>query len=1317
MTIRLRFAPSLRSFLAFLAVLLGATGAWAAPVPLFDRISAIAESSNWSEIEGLGEGDIHCFDLAEDGVVWIGVGDRVLRYDGVSFREYGEFSRAPSVLRGIGASREGEVYVLAHTELYRLQDGVWNLLAEMRPIGGRRFVEDGEGRLWFAGNGRVVSVRGDEVVKSEAIASRLLEVELDREGQLWALAEDGSVFRCARDAGAALVQERWDGPGAHRRAKEGMIEATRDGLVWVVDSVTRRPPRFYDPQRRTWTMCGIRDSGGDHENLSIVEHPNGDLLISGPQSISYQKAGRWGAVPTIEQRFSDPTTLMNVGEDGYLWCLQSGRMPSQNRLLRIDYTGERWSGLEGLNFQCDWGEGKRCFLSVSGELAIHHAQEDRWEVYAKEDGLIDTPVVAIVSQKGELWVAGAHDNTAAVSRFDGRDWRRETLPSLGRMISRFSARSLADGSLVFAYGHDRFHEKGEGGIVRFWPDAGGYRQERLQGLFYNRILSIQENAKGTLFYSKNRIFEYENGSSKRLQVPLKGGDSSIDEFHFQGDEQLWYCNWGQGVHFFDGEDWQVFTEKDGLSSNYVSNLLVLEEGIVYALTTKGLDRFEHGQWQAVAGPDLRGIRDGSSLRISSDGSIWVNQASRGWHFGHNSRTHPELGFRCWRFQPDRLAPETEVSFAFEPSKYSDSAYVSWAGVDPWAETSHRDLQFSYQIDGGEWSPYGLRKSMHLAALRPGEHIFRVKARDRDGNVDTSPAELAFSVYFPFWESRWFLALSVAVPLVMIGLLLLLLIQRLRHMAELEGLRTRFLMNISHELRSPLSLIMMPLEKWARGEENDERSKDLAMALRSSRRLNQLVDQLLDLHKARAQKYKLNPKNGDIVRYTRTVVADFENLAASREQSLRFFADAESYATRFDEDIYRKMLDNLVLNAIKHSPPNTEISVSLATAEIAGGEGVRLVVEDDGAGIKPSALKRIFEPFYNDSKPSSPRLRSFGIGLALVKELVDFCGATISVESPVKHSEGRGYGSRFAIEFPEMPRVEAANAAIKGEERVLEGACRAAAARPAESCKESGGRPLVLLVDDHDELRDYLAAELGKDFAILQARGSREGLAIARERLPDLIVSDVLMPEMDGVDFCDALKEDSLTSHIPIILQTSLASEESEAAGFEAGAIDYVSKPISVSLLRKRIASHLEARKRYAAHLRNQLLEPASEQVVDPNADAGHAENDADLKFVKRMQAILAERWNQVDFNTDQLASELGMARSSLYSKCKAIANITPAELIKSYRLSKAKDLLKRGKSVTEVAGLVGYLETRSFYRAFKKRFHCTPSEFQKEARV
>ncbi len=237
-------------------------------------------------------------------------------------------------------------------------------------------------------------------------------------------------------------------------------------------------------------------------------------------------------------------------------------------------------------------------------------------------------------------------------------------------------------------------------------------------------------------------------------MPAEFRVSWIDDFHIQENGNLWFCNWGEGIRFFDGNNWHSFSENEGLSSNYVSNLLILDPGNAFALTARGLDRFHNGRWDKVnGGPEFNGIREGSTLKLSSDGFVWVSLAYRAWYFRQESRLSLTKHFKCLRFKTNDLAPKTFVAFENTGDKYSNSIYLTWSGRDPWAETPAKDLVFSHQIDQEEWSPFSLEKSKYISKLEPGNHTFKVKARDQDGNIDPNPAVLSISFLLRFGKAH------------------------------------------------------------------------------------------------------------------------------------------------------------------------------------------------------------------------------------------------------------------------------------------------------------------------------------------------------------------------------------------------------------------------------------------------------------------------------------------------------------------------------------------------------------------------------------
>ncbi|MEM9157638.1 MAG: hybrid sensor histidine kinase/response regulator transcription factor [Verrucomicrobiota bacterium] len=1279
---------------------------WAARNYTPEQEDLVNLSSQWKRIEGVDSGSIRCIDIAPDGAVWMGWPGQVARFDGISYEYFGGDGKLDDVQnRIIKVTKSGDVYLIGATKIFRKRGEDWQLIGETDSrTNAVRAIEAADGSLWYPTQNQLVGIQGSHVYQSPQIGVQLQDLAIDAEGAFWLVSSNGDITRCRYENETPIIDRTWSGQlNAHSRkyARYARLHAARDGKIWAVNSTPEDPPIYIEPGSEQWTAIDLKSTEGTHRNYSLLEPIPGTLLISGNSSLSKWENGVVRTYERADLNLSFQDSILLDGGNGFIWIWERNIS-----LFRVDYAGNRRKAYSGLIYQCDWGKGLNCFLSQEGEVVIQDMNTNRWTAYGTEDGVIDYPNSIICSKKGELWAAGTHGDSAAVSRFDGKTWERIPLPELGIRVSHQSALATDDGSLYFGSGHGVHFRPQIGGVLRFAPHQHGYRKEHIL-TDPKRVVGLHQNRQGKIIHAHRGLFALEEKGSHRIETPASLVFNWIDDFIINEDGRIWSANWGRGIVSFDTRESSSYTTENGLSSNYVSSLLRLSSGDILALTHAGIDRFDGQSWRPTGYPKAHAFREGSYLKESSRGTIWANFASRSWFFRNARQQDYIRSLRAVEYTPDRSPPETTVAIETIEDSYSNTIYAKFSGRDRWAETPDYQLQYSYRINDSEWSDFVDEKSIHLSGLSPGQHRFELKARDLEGNVDPSPARASFSIVVPFWQTRPFLYGVILLCIAVVVLAIALFAQRMKHVIEMDKARMRFLTNISHELRSPLALITWPLEKLAKHPKEKPDQSGLAMALRNAKRLNQLVEQLLDYRKAEAGEIIPNPKIGDLVQYLRLLISDFENLAHSHKQTVRMYCDETSYKTLFDEDILRKIIDNLIFNALKYSPDGANVSLSLKFGCIDdfGSDRARIIVEDNGIGIERDVQKHIFEPFYSGKKKLN-NARSYGVGLAFVKELVDTLGGEISVLSPLYKRNGETKGTRFTIELPNLARLEEmqsgdASANIQREAPIP---------FPSQAnAKEGDKNVVILLVDDHSELRSYVAKELADEYTIIQAENGKQALDLAIETIPDVILSDVVMPEMDGIRFCERLRAHKATSHIPVILQTSLASEENEHQGLDAGAVDYIQKPASLDVIKKRIHNHLENVRRYAEHLNAKLFAPQGESLNE--------ERNPEVEFVNQVRDILHEKWDRFEFNVETLAEDLGMSKSSLYRKFKAIAQTSPAEIIMNYRMDRAAEMLTQGHLVSEVSEKIGYSEASPFNRAFKIRFGCTPTEYRKKARA
>ena len=523
------------------------------------------------------------------------------------------------------------------------------------------------------------------------------------------------------------------------------------------------------------------------------------------------------------------------------------------------------------------------------------------------------------------------------------------------------------------------------------------------------------------------------------------------------------------------------------------------------------------------------------------------------------------------------------------------------------------------------------------------------------------------------------------------------------MRDLEDVKARFFANVSHEFRTPLTLISGPLDQAYDRMSGNARdggaisltARDYTIVRSSVDRLRKLVDQLLALSQLESGKVFLKLRKGGVVAFVRTQVLAFVSLAEQGNVSLDTCFPDEHRDAFYDADKLETIVVNLVANAIKYAPDRGRVSVKMALEEA----HITLEVTDNGPGIPPDQLDQIFERFY---RVDGTGVEGSGIGLALTKELVDVYGGMISVSSAV------GKGTTFRLRLPctldTLPQGVLADESARGP--VQRPVVPALDEPVAEETSPAGKEAVVLVVEDSAELRDFIASVLSPHYHVLEATDGEAGERMALEHLPDLIVSDVMMPKKDGFALCHALKHNPKTNHIPLILLTAKVDRQSTLSGLNQGADDYLSKPFDPKELLLRIRNLLEARERIWQHFQSLDL------TLLPDVDDRSVED----RFLQQVIGSIKDRLADDQLSVDQLSREVGYSRSQLTRKVKALTGKTPNKLISEMRLHEARRLLrKRAGSVSEIAYSVGFSNLSYFAKSFRNEFGTLPSEVLEES--
>ena len=617
-------------------------------------------------------------------------------------------------------------------------------------------------------------------------------------------------------------------------------------------------------------------------------------------------------------------------------------------------------------------------------------------------------------------------------------------------------------------------------------------------------------------------------------------------------------------------------------------------------------------------------------------------------------------------------------------------------------------QYMYKLEGfnNDWLtlPLGVH-NVTFTNLAPGKYVLRVKAINSDGYVGMKEATLGIVVNPPFWMSWW------AYLLYAIGLVVVLFVARYRmlkrerekfHLQQIENevakneeinnMKFRFFTNVSHELRTPLTLIISPLEGMLKETTDELQSTRLQLMYRNAQRLLHLVNQLLDFRKGEMSTHQLSLSEGDIISYVHSVCNSFLLMADKKHIQFSFFSGIDTFSMAFDADKVGKIVMNLLSNAFKFTPEGGRVTVMIE--HVAGTpDMLEIKIADTGIGISDVDKEHIFERFYQADHKGVEETTGNGIGLSLVRDFVTLH------EGEVKVFDNIGTGSVFVIQFP-VKHVET-QVQLPPEIGISIGE------EEDKEIKEETERkdfPLLLIVDDNEDFRIFMRYSLELQYRVKLAVNGNEAWEMMQEELPDLVISDVMMPQMDGNELCRLIKQDKRTAHIPVILLTARQNTEAKLEGLQTGADDYVTKPFNMTILVLRIRKLIELSRYH--RVTQGMIDPAPSEIVITSLDE---------KLIEKAIKYVEDNMSRTELSVEELSRELGMSRVHLYKKLLQITGKTPIEFIRVIRLKRAAQLLRESQlHVSEVAFEVGFNNPKYFSRYFKDEFGVLPSVYQEK---
>jgi signal transduction histidine kinase/ligand-binding sensor domain-containing protein/DNA-binding response OmpR family regulator len=852
----------------------------------------------------------------------------------------------------------------------------------------------------------------------------------------------------------------------------------------------------------------------------------------------------------------------------------------------------------------------------------------------------------------------------------------------------------------------------------------------------NYIAAITEDKNGNLWFGTAAgldMLERESGRFSHFQSDknVKGNLSDNFVFDVKQDSRgrLWVAT-RNGLNLFDEKtkSFTQFHDKDGLPHNTVLAILEDNQGTIWLSTSNGLSsvimiegeegtRFEFRNYDEADGLQGKQFNENAAFKTRKGELIF------GGADGFNifspeglgvNRNPPEVILSSFQLYnktievgeeidgevllPLSITETSEISLPSGQNVFS----IEFAGLNFFNPEKN---QYQYMLEGfhKQWLSADARSRMvTFTNLNPGGYTFRVRASNNDGFWNNEGATLKINVLPPFWKTRTAFALYFFAIISALLVVRKLIQKRERikfdreqerketaRMHELDMMKIKFFTNVSHEFRTPLTLILTPLERMLRKAKDPEQQQQYQLIQRNAKRLLNLVNQLLDFRKLEVQELKLTTSEGDIIHFIKETVFSFSDLSEKKHIRLSFESTIDSFETLFDQDKLEKILFNLLSNAFKFTPDHGTVSVHTTLKDTYEGKDLIIAVRDTGIGIENHKLDKIFDRFFQDDLPKSMVNQGSGIGLALTKEFVKIHGGSIEVESQP------GLGSCFTITLP-IPEVV--------HQHDLDHLNAVSELHPEDE-SELSKKPLLLLVEDNEDFRFYLKDNLKSDYRIIEAANGAAGCKSALESLPDLIVSDIMMPEMNGIELCKKIKSDQRVSHTPVILLTARSAEEQKVEGFQCGADDYITKPFNFEILVSRIKNLIVKREKLHKAFRTHLDIKASELQI----------TSLDEQFISKAIKCVEDNISDPDFSVEELSHQLGISRAHFYKKLMSLTGKSPLEFIRLIRLQQAAQLLKKSQlTVAEVAYKVGFNNPKYFARYFRDEYKILPSLFASE---
>ncbi len=1195
--------------------------------------------------------------------------------------------------------------------------------------------------------------------------SDIMDMKL-RDNFVWVLHKNGLIERLNTQTGKVDIRNTFFKENYYNSTIQKSIFIDRDNDVWIYPSIDDKGIAYFNLKENEWTLLDtkskialsssfVRCLGQDGEGLIWIgtDHGGMNIFDKKKQAITVVKNNIYNS-SSISQN-----SIISIfcEKDGMVWVgtYKNGVSYYHPNLFKFKKSPLFYTFNQNAEtFDCNSlykDKNNNLWIGTNGRGLVRYNAEteniQRFLNKPNDTGSISSDIITSIFEDHNqtLWIGTF---LGGLNAYNGNSFKRY-------QVDEDNPNSLASKS-VYGLSEDDDNNLWiatlGGGVDKLDPERQTFTHYNINNskLLSNYILSTFTDPQKNIYLSSDRGINVIDRNKKDIGAYFPDScylDSLTDiaiNNQIVDSRGLHWIATDKGINIYNPytRRFDYITKAKGLPSEEVVSLIEDNDGNIWAGTRNGLACIycnytnQHLSF-SIAFFDVNDGLPSSVCNLNAvfkdkNGIIYVGSTN-----GYVSFDPKEIIFNKIVPKP-RFTDLLITNQVIEPNtEYNGRVIISKSITDldeislNYDETNFTILfsalnfihpeknRYKYMLEGldNKWTETTGTGTASYSNLNAGTYKLIVYASNDDNEWTEEPIVLKIIVAPPFWLSWWAFIIYVLIIAAIIRWFLQYKLNKQKEeyeqaqkileankIHEVDELKFKFFTNISHEFKTPLTLILTPLEKLMKSPASEEQRSTMHIMHKNAQNLLHMVNEILDFRKFDLNKMALNISRGDIIDFTKDICQSFSSLAAEKSIKLTFTTYLQELQMEFDKEKMNKIISNLISNAFKYTEEG-QIDVSIGISELLQQDDdspvkqLCLKVSDTGVGIEPEFLDKIFERFFRVENTEKTNQSGTGVGLHLVSEYVKLHNGEIHVESTV--DKGSVFTVLIPIDKPTYKELNNQNIIHPGSTATDE---IIPSEKPDMTSIQRVNLPLLLVVDDNEDFCEFVSDLFAEDYRIITANDGEEGYRIVLDQLPDIILCDVMMPKMDGYEFCRKVKGDIRTSHIPIILLTAKSSEENEYSGIEAGADDYISKPFNIDMLKLKIAKIIEKQKILHNSFRKKInISPSEIEITS-----------MDEKFVQKAISIVEENISNTEFLVEDLCKEMGMSRVYFYKKTLALTDKTPSEFIRFIRLKRSAELLEKSQMfVNEIAFQVGFNDPKYFRKYFKEEFGVTPNEYKK----